>query len=147
MTVKDLSIFLESIESSNNIDNERKRLNWNDCKSIKQLFPCVPEEYLEYLSLIGHGVLRDCAVCIYPKPAFPNIIMGDGVFSNGKFDNGIFLAFGDDFSGDLLTFNSEDGSVVRLSHVDGSVHISSNSFIDTVCELAGIGLDGTDLFE
>ncbi|MCM8543532.1 MAG: hypothetical protein NE328_24905 [Lentisphaeraceae bacterium] len=149
MTINQIISFLEKVEDPDEQEmNTRSLLSDETVNKILERFPSIPKDYQEYIKHLGTGACRECACCVYEEPQTPDELMGEGGFSLGRFDKDKYLAFGDGFSGDLFAFNTDDWSIVILSHVDDFVSVYPNiSFSQFISKQIGLGENGEDLWE
>jgi len=81
-----------------------------DCNELRNKFPGIQEDYLNFLHQIGFGNLGD--IQLYEGPVGPSSIYGEDLTE--RLDG--LIVFGDDFQGYCFAFDSRDSyKVVELS--------------------------------
>jgi hypothetical protein len=91
-------------------------------------YPGIPEDYLCFLTEIGHGTVglgNKCLLAVYSGPISPQSIFGE---ADARGLSHIAL-FGDDFSGNPYGFDTKAGwCVVCVNHEDLSVRQETLTF-------------------
>lgn len=76
---------------------------------MKNIYPNVPQEYIDFMMDFGSGELGDGAYMIYSELTDPSTVYG-GDFNSED----VFLLIGDDFSGCCSGFRLSDWSIVEF---------------------------------
>ena len=117
----DVNAFLIANEKE---PSNRTQLSDERIARLREENPGIPEDYLDYLKLVGWGSFRESQYMIYEGP-IPLIKLIDGSRREGF--KATTLAFGDDFSGYFGCFLADENWVIAesfhgapLTRFDGS---------------------------
>ena len=126
MNYKNELAFLLKVEDAANPQNIRELLSDDKILELRNEYPNVPEEYLEYLKGIGAGSFRECQFIVQGYL----FDLGDlGLEEHYELKEGVKF-FGDNFSGDFsgFDFKMNDGLVVEFWHEDGTIYETKKTF-------------------
>ncbi len=134
--------FLNTVENKLNSQNTRTVFDESKIFEIKEKYPKVPQDYLDYLQEIGAGSFRECQFSI---SEYLFDLKDLGLDEHYKLKDGIMF-FGDNFSGDLsgFDFNNENGFVIEFWHEDGTIYETKKTFKDYIRQQMLIGENGED---
>ena len=135
--------FLVAVEDPTEQSNwHRRPLDPAAVERIRQTFPGIPEDYLAYLREVGPGSVRECQYAIYEGPDWCD---EEPLFSWFESNGRKLLVVGDNFSGDLFAFDTEQNyGVVELLHEDMEVWPFRGGFKEFIRGKMLLGPDGTD---
>ena len=134
--------FLEKYEDKTDATNLRKKATDIELKKLKEEYPKLPIEFIEYLSEIGSGNFRECQFKVQ-KDLFD---LDDlGLSEHYDLKDGIKF-FGDNFSGDFsgFDFNKNPEFVVEFWHEDGTIYETNKTFKEYIRKQMLIGENGKD---
>ncbi len=105
---------------------------------LRDRYPGIPEDYLDYLAEVGDGGNE---YAVYNGLVGPEDIFGSRADAFGK----RLLCFGDNFMGDVGAFLPDEGwAVVELVHEDMSICPTEQSFAQFIRSVMDIGASGED---
>ena len=89
---------------------------------LRERYPQVPDQFIEFLANVGFGEIGDCRYMIYNGVAEPYMVYGE--------TEGLerLLLFGDDFSGWNAGFDKVTGRVFEIGHERMSVEEVAEDF-------------------
>lgn len=145
MTYQEEKKFLEGKESFKDGVNNKQILSPAELIQIKAIYPDAPQEYIDYLSEIGSGIIREIQFDIKPYLFDLSDLGLDDIYDiceNIKF-------FGDNLSGDFAGFDlkKNDGMVVEFLHESGELFYTNKSFKQFVREQMLMDENGNDMRE
>lgn len=125
----DVNAFLLRVEKASEAEmNSRKKFSNQELDALRRKHAGVPKEFLAYLHEVGAGAFRQCQYTVYGFLGTPDSILGVGVLRL-KEPQTKLLCFGDNFSGDLGAFLSDEAwAVVDLCHDDGTMDRTGQTF-------------------
>ena len=125
--------------------NSRNLFTLRQANKMRKKHPGVPEEFIDYLRVIGYGSFRECQFKVFGFLATSKDIFGDS-YSELEEPDVPVLCFGDNFSGDLSVFlPTEDWTVAELWNFGGRLHRTKQHYAEYIREQMLIGPDGKDL--
>ena len=118
--------FLERVENIEDKTNKKELIDSEKINKLKTQYPNIPNDFLDYLSEIGAGNIRECQFKIQPYLFDFEDIGLENVY---KIQNGIKF-FGDNYCGDFAGFdlNENDGKVVEFWHDSAEFYYTNKSF-------------------
>lgn len=132
MNYKQELAFLKKVEDSANPQNERRILSDVEILNLKNAYPNIPQDYLEYLKKIGIGSFRECQFNVTGHLVSLEDL---GLEELYKLKNEIKF-FGDNYSGDFsgFDFSNDDGLVVEFWYEDGTIYETNKTFKEYIRE-------------
>ena len=134
--------FLDRNEDKTDFTNHREKATEVELKKLKEEYPKIPSEFLEYLSEIGSGSFLECQFQVQ-KYLFD---LDDlGLTENYDLKEGIKF-FGDNYAGDFSGFDFNDNPtlVVEYWHEDGTIYETNKTFKEYIREQMLIDENGED---
>ena len=134
--------FLTRNEDKTDFTNHREKVTEVELKKLKEEYPKIPTEFLEYLSEIGSGSFRECQFQVQ-KHLFD---LDDlGLTENYDLKKGIKF-FGDNYAGDFsgFDFNNNPTLIVEFWHEDGTIYETNKTFKEYIREQMLIDENGED---
>ncbi len=137
--------FLKSVENHEDHTNEKEIINSEKLDALRKDFPNIPADFLDYLSEIGAGNIRECQFKVQSYLFdFEDLGLEDvyQVYDGIKF-------FGDNYAGDFagFDFNKNDGKVVEFWHASAELYYTDKSFQQYIREQMLMDENGNDLCE
>ena len=134
--------FLETHEDDQDPCNVREIVSLENILKLKEKYPLVSEDYLDYLKEIGCGAFRECQFKVEKHLYDLNDL---GLAEHYKIHNGIKF-FGDNFSGDFSGFDFTNNAdlVIELWHEDGTIFETKKTFKEYIREQMLIDENGED---
>ena len=133
---------LERHENKNEDTNLREQLSENEIRKIKEQYPNISLDFLDYLKEIGSGSFRECQFNVQ-KYLFDLDDVGLAEYYQIKKS---IKFFGDNFSGDLsgFDFDNNPNLVIEFWHEDGTIYETRKTFKKYIQEQMLIGENGQD---
>lgn len=120
----------------------RKKLRATSLAKLRREFPGIPEDYLDYMGLIGAGTFRECQYATYAKLGW--IAEHFDERWTDKFGKNI-LIFGHNFAGDNGCFViDQNWAVADVWHDDSHIHLFKGTFGQYIRAKMLMGPDGKD---
>lgn len=121
--------------SSENI--ERISLTENEIEEIRNSYPNVSEDFINYLSEIGYGDILDSLFKVYSGLCDLEDLGLEDVY---EAPNIVF--FGDNYNGDMSGFDlsEKNDQVVELWHESGDLYYTGKTFRQYIRDLIGMPL-------
>ncbi len=134
--------FLEKVEDKADNTNQREKISDIELINLKEEFPKISSDFLDYLSEIGSGNFRECQFRVQ-KYLFD--LEDLGLEEHYELKDRIKF-FGDNFSGDFsgFNFNGNPELVVEFWHEDGTIYETNKTFKDYIREQMLIGNNEQD---
>ena len=134
--------FLERHENKNDDTNLREQLSENEIRKIKEQYPNISLDFLDYLKEIGSGSFRECQFNVQ-KYLFDLDDVGLAEYYQIKKS---IKFFGDNFSGDFsgFDFDNNPNLVIEFWHEDGTIYETRKTFKKYIQEQMLIGENGQD---
>ena len=133
--------FLEKYEKKEDSCNLRQIVTEEEIKNLKESYPSISKDFLDYLKEIGYGAFRECQFKV------ENYLydLSDIGLEHYDLRDGIKF-FGDNFSGDFsgFDFNKDADLVIEFWHVDGTVFETNKTFKEYIREQMLIDENGED---
>lgn len=133
--------FLEEHETKDEV-NKKEALSREQLGRIRESFPKVPQDYLDYLSEIGSGTIREVQFTVKP---FLFDFEDLGLEDVYELKQGVKF-FGDNLNGDFagFDFSQNEIQVVEFLHASGELYYTNKSFKDFIREKMLIDEAGND---
>ncbi len=134
--------FLKKHEDNDDQCNLRKIASDEDIQDLKEKYPLISIDFLDYLKEIGSGAFRECQ---FKVENYLYDLHDLGLAEHFDLREGIKF-FGDNFSGDFsgFDFNSNAGLVIEFWHDDGTVFETRKTFKEYIREQMLIDKNGED---
>jgi hypothetical protein len=117
--------FLKKVEEKIPMNQNREKLTDAEIQEIRNKYPNIPEDYLDYLKEIGWGSFRECQFMIFGKPDKLSEIIGEVE----EIDETDLIFFGDNFAGDFSGFNlKKDEKVIEWWHDSNEINETEQTF-------------------
>lgn len=140
----DVVEFLRRVEDPKDATNERTPITAAEARKLRKQHPGVPQEFIDYLRVIGPGLFRESQFVVQDYLAPPEDILGEGAIEWDDPELPL-LCFGDNLSGDLSGFlPTEDWMVADLWHDSGTIYRTNKRFPEYIREQMLMGEDGSD---
>lgn len=91
------------LHEKDNVQNNRTTLSDSMIESLKKEYNGIPEDFCSYLKEIGSGSFRECQFNIFESIFYLEDLIDFGT----EFEAKRYLAFGDNYCGDISTFDSK----------------------------------------
>ena len=125
--------------------NDRTPLSVAEISEIRNQYPSIPEDYLDYLTEVGWGAFRECQYAVYRGLIDPSDIFDTATAAS--FQKRV-LCFGDNFAGDPGGFlPDENWAVVEIWHDSLDIYETNKSFGRFIREKMMMDESGNDLSE
>lgn len=129
----DVNAFLTANEQA---PPNRTKLSNEQIARLREEYPGIPEDYLDYLKLVGWGSFRESQYMVYAEPVPLTKCLHS---SRGKGFGANTLAFGDDLSGYFGCFLADENWVIAESFHGAPLTRFDGSFGDFVRKRMQLG--------
>jgi hypothetical protein len=134
--------FLEKHEDGTDTCNLRKTASDEEINKLREQYPRVSKDFLDYLEEIGYGAFRECQ---FKVEKYLYELDDLGLAEQYEVPSGIKF-FGDNFSGDFsgFDFNNDSNFVIELWHEDGTIFKTNKTFKEYIRQQMLIDENGAD---